>query len=144
MALLSFLLSLAQDNPLLFAIVLFNMLLGVYIAAYFGLYLHKRRHPEIILNVLIWKTQFRGSRTPASIADLYECALERLRRERILFKSDGRGKLARDKSLKDMDGEKKKVFEAIYAAYEEKNYGNKPIKNEEGVVRNLFSRVLSA
>lgn len=140
---LSFLLSLAQDNPLLFAVVLFNILLGIYIAAYFGLYLYKRRHPEIMLNVLIWKTQFRGSRTPSTIADLYSCAMERLRKEKLLSRADGTGKLARDKGLQSMAGEKKKVFEAIYAAYEEKHYGNKSTKNEDGVVRDLFGRLLS-
>lgn len=141
---LDFLFSLAQDSPLLFGAVLFNILLGVYIAAYFGLYLYKRRHPEIILNVLLWKTQFRTRGTSCSTAnELYDCAMERLRKERILSKSDGTGKLARDKSLKSIDGDKRDVFEKIFSLYEGKLYGNKPIRAEQDVVRTLLDRVLS-
>lgn len=140
---LDLLLSLAQDNPLLFGIAVFNIFLAVYILAYFMLYLYKRRHPEIMLNVLLWKTYVRKSQSCSAIEEVYSAVMERLRKERIIAKKDGTGKLARDKSLRAVEGEKRDILCNIYALYEQKLYGQKPIEDEEYAVRVLLGRLLS-
>lgn len=140
---LEILVSLAQDNPLLFGIVMFNIALALYILSYSALYLYKRRHPEIMLNVLLWKTHMRKSQSCSTIEELYATVMYRLRTERILTKKDCAGKLARDKSIRAVSGEKKDLLCAIYALYEQKIYGGKPIEEEEYAIRVLLGRVLS-
>ncbi len=137
------LLSLAQDNPTLFGIVIFNMLLGLYIAAYVSLYLYKRKHPEIMLNVLLWKTRVRSRQSCSTVEELYAHVIERLRREKVLSRKDGTGRRAREKSLKKVKNDEKQLLEEIYNLYEQKAYSNKAIKNEAAVVRSLFDRLLS-
>ena len=141
---IDYLLSLAQDNPTLFGIVIFNALLALYITAYICLYLYKRKHPEIILNVLLWKTSVRARSSGGStIEELYANVMERLRRERVISKKDGTGRRARGKSLEKVKEDEKQVLEEIYRLYEQKAYSNKTIKNETAVVRSLFERLLS-
>ena len=138
-----YLLSLAQDNPTLFGIVIFNILLGLYITAYVGLYLYKRKHPEIMLNVLLWKTRVRSGQSCSTVEELYANVMERLRRERVISKKDGTGRRAREKSMKKVKDDEKQLLEEIYRIYGQKAYSNKAIKNEAAVVRSLFDRLLS-
>ncbi len=140
---IDYLLSLAQDNPTLFGIVIFNVLLALYITAYISLYLYKRKHPEIMLNVLLWKTSVRARSSGSTIEELYTNVMERMRRERAISKKDGTGRRAREKSLKKVKDDEKQVLEEIYRLYEQKAYSNKTIKNETTVVRDLFDRLLS-
>lgn len=140
---LELLTSLAQDNPLLFSIVIFNIFLVWYILTYFALYLYKRKHPEITLNILLWKTRIRKNPACSTIEELYAIVMERLRTEKVLAKKDGTGRLARDKSLLDASDEKKDLLCGIYALYEQKIYGQMPIKEEEYTVRVLLGRMLS-
>lgn len=135
--------SLAQDNPLLFGIVIFNVFLGGYILIYFSLYLYKKRHPEILLNILLWKTSVRQKHPSTTIEELYGSVTERIRREKILSKSDGTGKLAREKSLAAVEGAKKDVLCDIYALYERKVYGKEPVEDEHAAVRLLLDRLLA-
>ncbi len=143
LSILDFLLSLAQDNPLLFGIVMFNIILVSYIGAYFTLYLYKRKHPEIMLNVLLWKTEIRRKSSCTTIEELYELVIRRLMKEKILSSNDGNGKLARDKSIYNVSDAEREVLEQIYGTYERKIYGSGAIKNEPEIVRSLLDRVLS-
>lgn len=140
---LEILYSLVQDNPLLFGIILFNVFVGGYILVYFALYIYKKRHPEIMLNILLWKTYVRKNHGCTTIDELYTAAMERLRKERILSKSDGKGKRARDKSIAGASPEMKKVLQDLYYIYEKKKYGGVPIEREADYVRSLFERLLS-
>lgn len=135
--------SLAQDNPLLFGVILFNVFVGGYILAYFTLYLYKKRHPEIMLNILLWKTYVRKNHEVNTVDELYIAVMDRLRKERIISKQDGTGKRARDKSIAGAGPELKKVLQDIFDIYERKKYGGVPIEREADWVGSLFERLLS-
>lgn len=143
MAVLDSLFSLASDNPLLFGIVVFNIFAGIYLVIYIALYLYKRRHPEVMLNILLWKTSIRRSTSYSTIEELYGSVLERLRREKAISKKDGNGRLAREKSLLNAGGDKKKILQEIYHLYETKTYGKQPIEGEAVAVRRILDRLLA-
>ncbi len=77
---LEILYSLAQDNPLLFGVILFNVFVGGYILVYFALYIYKKQHPEIMLNILLWKTYARKNHEYTTVDELYIAVMERLRK----------------------------------------------------------------
>lgn len=137
------LISLAQDNPVLFGIIVFNVFAVGYLLVYFSLYIYKRRHPEVMLNILLWKTFVRKTQPCSTIEELYAAVVERLRKERILSKKDGVGMLARGKSMIAVSDEKRDLLNDVYVLYERKIYGTGPIDDEKGAVRDLFGRLLS-
>ena len=141
---IEYLLNLMGESPILFLIIVVNIVLISYIIISITLYILKRKQPDRVFSLLIWKLKAKRKKGEAkTIEDVYMLVMENLRKERIITDKDGTGFLARRKSLEKIPSPRKKILEKIFSLYEAKVYGNRRIANESKVASDLLFTYLN-
>lgn len=141
---IEFLLTLLRESPVLFVIFLINAIVVTYIVSRILLYVYKKKRPERLISLFIWKLKTkRKKKESKTIDDACGQVMDSLRKEGILDKNDKNGFKSREKALNKLEGEKKEIVLKIFSLYEKKIYGNRRITNEDKVVSELLSNYLN-
>jgi len=139
---IEFLLSLLQESPLLFTVMVINLIIVAYIIVRIGMYIAYKKKPGKIISHFFWKMKARHEKDEINtVEQVYAFVMDSLRKEDILGKQDKGGMLARKKALTTIpDSEKKQLLQSLFELYEAKTYGNRRISNEVKVVSNILDR----
>jgi hypothetical protein len=139
---IEFLLTLLSESPLLFVILLANILIMVYIIFRISMFIIHKKKPGQAFYRFVWKIKSkRGKEEIKTIEDVYAFVMEGVRKEGLLEKDEKPGFRSRKRVLKNVEeGEKKKFIEDLFGIYEAKVYGNRRIKDEKGIVADILGR----
>jgi hypothetical protein len=139
---IEFLLTLLSESPLLFVILLANILIMVYIIFRISMYVVHKKKPGRAFYHFIWKIKAKKDKEEMkTIEDVYAFVMEGIRKEGLLEKDEKPGFRSRKRVLKNVEeGEKKKFIEELFRIYEAKVYGSGRIKDEKGIVADILGR----
>jgi hypothetical protein len=139
---ISFMLSLLQESPLLFAVMVINLIIVAYIIIRIAMYVAYKKKPGKIVSHFFWKMKARQEKEEIkSIEQVYAFIMESLRKEGVLGKQDKLGVLARKKVLSAVPaGDKLNILQQLFGLYESKVYGNRRISNESNIVADILNR----
>ncbi|MFH0956806.1 MAG: hypothetical protein V1813_03015 [Candidatus Aenigmatarchaeota archaeon] len=139
---IDFFLSLLRESPLLFMVLIANLLLVAYIAARLSLYFVNRKKPGRTITHFISKMKAKkGKQDVKTIEDVYGFVMESMRKEGSFGRDQEAGFAARRSVLGQMEeGEKRAFMEELFGLYEAKVYGNKGVRNEERVASDMLGK----
>lgn len=139
---IDFLLSLLRESPILFMVLIANLLIVAYIVTRLSLYFMNKKKPGRIISHFVYRMKAkRESREVKTIDDVYGFVMESLRKEGVVGKEQKTGFAARKNVIAHLeDGEKKEFLKELFDLYEGKTYGNRGIKNEEHVASDMLGR----
>lgn len=139
---IEFLLTLLSESPLLFVILLVNILILAYVIFRISLYIIHKKKPGQAFYRFVWKIKAKKDKEEIkTIEDVYAFIMEGIRKEGLLEKEAQMGFRSRKKLLqKVQEGEKKKFIENLFRLYEAKVYGSGRIRDEKGVVADILGR----
>ena len=141
---IDFLLTLLTESPLLFLVLLINIVLVSYLVIRILLHFSKKKNPEKVIASFLWKLKAKKKKEEIeTIEDVYKIIMEHLRKDGLLGKNEKFGFVSRKKVMEKLNEEKKKVLEHLFYLYEAKIYGEKEIKDEKEVASKLLSAYLS-
>jgi hypothetical protein len=137
--------ALLQESPLLFTVMVINLVIVAYIVFRISLYILNKKKPGKTISHFIWKMKAKKEKGEMkTVEEVYAFVMDSLRKDGVLGKDDKAGLLARKRALKGMpDGEKKELLQSLFGLYEAKAYGNRRVANEARIVSNFLSRYTS-
>lgn len=137
---IDFLLTLLSESPLLFVILLANILILAYIILRISLYVVHKQKPGQAFSRFVWKVKTRKEKGEINtLEDAYGFVMESLRKEGFMEKGEETGFRSRKKLLQTLpEGDKRKIIENLFELYEAKVYGNKEVKNEKSLVAGIL------
>ena len=135
-------LALLQESPLLFTVMIINLVIVAYIIFRISLHLLHKKKPGKAISHFIWKIKARKeSGEIKTIEEVYAFVIDSLKKDGVLGKDDKGGLLARKRALNVMpDGEKKQLLKDLFGLYEAKAYGNRRVANEARIISDFLSR----
>ncbi|MEE9323606.1 MAG: hypothetical protein V3U72_03600 [Candidatus Aenigmarchaeota archaeon] len=138
---IEFLLTLLSESPLLFVVLLINLLLLTYIIFRISMYIIRKKKPGQAVSHFIWKIKVKKDKEDIkTLEDAYAFIMESLRKEGLLKKDEKTGFRSRKKLLQKIPkGKKRDVTESLFELYEAKIYGNRRIKDEKNIVADVIS-----
>ncbi len=138
---IEFLLALLQESPVLFLVLVVNLVIVTYIVVRISLYITHKKHPRKIISHFFWKMKAKKGREEIkTIEDLYPFIMDSLRKEGTLGKQEKNGLVSRRKALSSLEeGEKKKILKNLFILYEAKVYGKGRILNEQKLVSDILN-----
>ena len=139
---IEFLLTLLSESPLLFVILLVNLLILAYIIFRISMYIIHKKKPGQKFSSFIWKIKAKKEKEEIkTLEDVYAFIMEGMRKEGLLEKDEKIGFRSRKKVLQKIpEGEKRKFIENLFELYEAKVYGSGRIKAEKGIVSDILGR----
>jgi hypothetical protein len=139
---IEFLLTLLSESPLLFVILLVNILILAYIIFRISMFIIHKKKPGRAFSRFIWKIKAKKEKEEMkTVEDVYAFVMEGIRNEGLLEKDEKLGFRSRKRVLQGVqEGEKKKFIEDLFKLYEAKVYGNRRIKDEKGIVADILGR----
>lgn len=137
---IDFLLALLSESPLLFVILLVNLLIVAYIIFRISLYIVHKQKPGQTVSRFIWKIKTKREKKEINtLEDAYRFVMEDMKKEGLLEKHEETGFRSRKKLLQNIpEGGKRKILESLFELYEAKVYGNRGIKNEKNLVAGIL------
>jgi len=141
---IEFFLSLLRESPLLFMILVVNLVMVTYLVLRIGLYIVGKKQPGKAVTRFVWKMKAKKEKADIkTIEDVYALVMESLRKDGALGKGENTGFMARKKVLELMqEGEKKAVIVQLFGLYEAKVYGNGRVSNEERVASDILNKYI--
>lgn len=138
---IEFLLTLLSESPLLFVVLLVNLLILAYIIFRISLYIIHKKKPGQKFSSFIWKIKAKKDKEDIkTIEDVYAFIMEGIRKEGLLGKDEKIGFRSRKKILQKIPkGKKKKIIESLFELYEAKVYSNRRIKDEKDIVADILN-----
>ncbi|MCK4335587.1 MAG: hypothetical protein KAW40_02565 [Candidatus Aenigmarchaeota archaeon] len=138
---IEFLLTLLSESPLLFVVLLVNLLILAYIIFRISLYIIHKKKPGQKFSSFIWKIKAKKDKEDIkTIEDVYAFIMEGIRKEGLLEKDEKIGFRSRKKILQKIPkGKKKKIIESLFELYEAKVYSNRRIKDEKDIVADILN-----
>lgn len=142
---IDFLLALLQESPLLFIVLMINIVIVAYIVIRITMYVMYRKKPGKVISHFIWKMHAKKEEgRMQTVEEAYAFVTESLRKEGLLGKQEQAGLLARKKILKGIPaGHKRDMLRSLFETYEAKAYGNRRITNEAKYVSDFLNRYTS-
>lgn len=141
---IEFLIALLKESPLLFIILLINIVLIVYIVLRSFIYFSKKKHPERIVSFAVWKTIKSVKMDEIkTIEDAYHFVMNMMKKRGIIERKDGVGYKARKKIIEKLTGEEKNIVKDLFELYERKIYGEEMIKDEENIANDIVFSIVS-
>jgi len=139
---IEFLLTILQESPLLFAVLVINLIIVAYIAIRISFYLLYKKKPGKVISHFLWRMKARKeSFEIKTVEAAYSFVMDSLKKDGLLGRDEKPGLLARKKVLKGMpDGEKKELLQTLFSSYEAKVYGNRRIANEVKFISDFLDR----
>lgn len=139
---IGFLLSLLQESPLLFAVLVINIVVVAYIVIRIGLYVAYQKSPGRTLSRLLWKLRTRKEKGEIkTVEDLYAHVIDGLKKEGVLSKGDKYGLASRQRALNTLpEGKKRQILKELFGLYESKVYGKRRVSNEGKTVSDILNR----
>jgi hypothetical protein len=136
------LLSLLQESPLLFAVLVINITIVSYIAVRLGLYIAYKKKPGKTISHFLWKIKAKKEKVEIkTVEDVYAYIMDGLKKEGALGKQDNYGLISRKKVLNVIpEGEKRQILQEIFLLYESKMYSKGRVVNERKVVSDVLNR----
>lgn len=136
------LLSLLQESPVLFAVLVINIIIVAYISIRISLYVAHNKRPGKIIYHFFWKIRARRNKSEiATVEEVYAYIIDSLKKQGALGKEDKYGLISRNKVIKAVpEGEKRQVLQELFGLYESKMYGNGRVSNEKRVVSDILNR----
>ena len=136
------LLSLLQESPLLFAVLVINITIVSYIAARIGLYIVYKKKPGKTISHFFWKIKAKKEKVEIkTVEDVYAYIMDGLKKEGALGKQDNYGLISRKKVLNVVpEGEKRQILQELFFIYESKMYDKGRVVNESKVVSDVLNR----
>jgi hypothetical protein len=139
---IEFLLALMSESPLLFVILLVNIVIMAYIIFRISLYIVHKKKPGQAFHRFVWRIKAKkGKEEMKTIEDVYAFIMEGIRNEGWLEKDEKPGFRSRKKVLKNIpEGDKRKFIEELFGLYEAKVYGSGRVRDEKGIVADILGR----
>jgi hypothetical protein len=139
---IDFLLALLSESPLLFMVLVVNLIIVGYIIFRIALYVNGKKEPKKAISHFFWKMKSKKERGGIqTVEDAYAFLVEAMTKERLLAQGDGSGYKARKKAVENLpEGDKKALVSELFGLYESKVYGSRRIANEERVVADILGR----
>lgn len=138
---IEFLLTLLSESPLLFVVLLVNLLILAYIIFRISLYIIHKKKPGQKFSSFIWKMKVKKDKEDVkTLEDAYAFIMEGMRKEGLLEKDEKIGFRSRKKLIQKIPkGKKKKIIESLFELYEAKIYSNRRIKDEKDIVADILN-----
>ncbi len=139
---IEFLLTLLGESPLLFVILLANILIMAYIIFRISMFIIHKKKPGQAFHHFVWKIKAKKEKEDVkTIEDVYAFVMEGIRKEGWLEKGEKLGFRSRKKVLKNIpEGDKRKFIENLFGIYEAKVYGSGRVRDEKGIVSDILGR----